>query len=78
MKSEKIIAAAVIGAVAALILVPKTRRMLTDALNRAGDSLKNIADDASDMAEKGSNQLSKFADTAKDVVGSVRETKQAW
>jgi len=47
-------------------------------LNRAGDSLKNIADDASDMAEKGSNQLSKFADTAKDVVGSVRETKQAW
>jgi gas vesicle protein len=79
MKSEKLIAGIAITAVATLLLIPKTRRIMYDALCSITDSFKNIADDAKDVAAKGSDELTKFADKAKkDVAGVVNETRQAW
>jgi len=78
MKSEKLIAGVVIGTVAALLLIPKTRKILSDAVCRITDSFKNLAEEATNMAEKGSNELNKFADKAKDVAGAVNETRQSW
>lgn len=78
MKSEKLIAGIAIGAVTALILIPKTRRMLYGALCRITDSVKNIAADATEMAEKGSDELYRIADKAKDAATAVKETRQAW
>jgi len=78
MKSEKLVAGIAIGVIVALILIPKSRRMLSDALGSITDSLKNIAGDAGELVEKGSNQLSNLAEKATNVAGSVKETKQAW
>jgi gas vesicle protein len=78
MKSEKLIAGIAISAVATLLLIPKTRKMLYDALCSITDSFKNIADEAKGMANKGSDELNKIADKAKDVAVAVNETKQTW
>jgi gas vesicle protein len=78
MKSEKIIAGVAIGAIAALILIPKTRRMLSDALCSITDSLKNISEDAKGMVEKGSTELNMIAEKAQDTAGAIKETRQAW
>ena len=79
MKSEKLIAGIAITAVATLLLIPKTRKIMYGALCSITDSFKNIADDAKEVAERGSNELTKFADKAKkDVAGVVSETRQAW
>ncbi len=78
MKSEKLIAGIAIGAIAALILIPKTRRMLSDALGRIADSLKNISEDAGDMVEKGSLELNMIAEKAQNAAGVIKETRQTW
>jgi gas vesicle protein len=78
MKSEKLIAGIAISAVATLLLIPKTRKMIYDALCSVTDSFKGIADEAKGMAEKSGDELNKIADKAKDVAGSIKETKQAW
>ncbi len=78
MKSEKLIAGIAISAVATLLLIPKTRKMLYDALCSMTDSFKNIADEAKSMANKGNDELNKIADKAKDVTVAVNETKQTW
>jgi gas vesicle protein len=78
MKSEKLIAGIAVGAIAALILIPKTRRMLYNGLCSITDSIKNITSDATEMAEKGSNELYKLAGKAKDAASVVKESRQAW
>jgi len=78
MKTGKIITGAAIGAVVALLIIPKTRRMLTDAVCSIKDSFKDMLDDANDAAQKGKQEMNKIADKAKDVAGSVKATKEAW
>jgi len=78
MKSEKLIAGIAISAVATLLLIPKTRRMIYDGLCSITDSLKGFAEDAKDMAAKGGSELSKFADKAKEATSAVKETKESW
>ena len=41
MKSNKIIAGTIIGTVVALVLIPKTRKMLAEAVNNLADTLKD-------------------------------------
>lgn len=50
-KSEKIIAGLAIGVVVTLFLLPKTRKMLSDALCSATDSLKSLMEKAQDATE---------------------------
>jgi gas vesicle protein len=78
MKSEKIIAGVAIGAIAALILIPRTRKMLTDALGSITDALKNFSEDAKGMVEKGNTELNVIAEKAKETAGLVKGTRQAW
>ncbi len=52
MKKGKLIAGIAIGAVVALFLIPKTRRMITDAVSNLTDSLKDIAGNAEEISEK--------------------------
>ena len=78
MKSEKLIAGIAISAVATLLLIPKTRRMLYDAFCSVTDSFKNIAEEAKGVAAKGTDELNKFADKAKEAAGSVNEARQSW
>jgi gas vesicle protein len=77
MKSGKLITGAVIGTVVALILIPKTRRMISDAVCNLTDSIKDMLGKAGDMAnnavETGRNEANKFADKAK----TTKETWQA-
>ncbi len=72
MKSEKLVAGIAVGVIAALILIPKTRKMMTGVLGRISDSFKNIAEDASELAERGSEKLNLFAESAHDLAGSVK------
>jgi hypothetical protein len=82
MKSGKLITGIAIGTVVALILIPKTRRMITDAVCNLTDSIKDMLGNASDMAnnavETGRQEVNKFADKAKDTVGSAKAVKDAW
>lgn len=78
MKSEKLIAGIAISAIATLLLIPKTRKILYGVLCSITDSFKNIADEAKGMAEKGSEELNMIADKTKDMAGAVNETKQSW
>ena len=55
MKSEKIITGVAIGAVVALILIPKTRKMLSEAVCTITDSFKDILAKTNNMVEKGKN-----------------------
>lgn len=57
-KSEKIIAGLAIGVVVTLFLLPKSRKMLSDALCTATDSLKSLisqAQEASSNSNVGNN-----------------------
>lgn len=49
-KSEKIIAGLAIGVVVTLFLLPKSRKMFSDALCTATDSLKHLMSKAEDLA----------------------------
>ena len=75
MKSGKLITGIAVGAVVALILIPKTRQMISDAVCSISDSLKDIANN---IAEKGKNEMNSMSDNAKDIAGAVRTTKEAW
>ena len=78
MKTGKIITGVTLGAIVALILIPKTRSMLNKAVCNITDSLKDMLDNANDVAQKGKHEVNKLADTAKDVAGSLKATKEAW
>jgi hypothetical protein len=78
MKSKKLITGLTIGAIAAVILIPKTRKMIYNAACSLTDALKGIADNAIDAAEKGSKELDKLSNKALDVASSVKETKHSW
>jgi gas vesicle protein len=76
MTSGKIITGAVVGAVIALLLIPKTRRMLSDAVCSVTDSFKDVIDKAGSLAEKGKDELGRMADKAKDATANASRT--AW
>ncbi len=82
MKSGKLITGVAIGTVIALLLVPKTRKMISDAVSDLTDSFKDMLGNASDMAnnavETGKQEVNKFADKAKDTVASAKAAKDAW
>ena len=52
MKNGKLLAGIAAGAVVALFLIPKTRRLITDAVSGLGDSLGNLACTAAETADK--------------------------
>jgi hypothetical protein len=52
MKKGKLIAGVAVGAAIALFLIPKTRRMITDAVAGLNDSLKDMASHAGEMTDK--------------------------
>ena len=82
MKSGKLITGVAIGTVVALILIPKTRKMISDAVCNLTDSIKDMLGQAGDMAnnaiDTGRTEANKFADKAKDTVGSAKAAKDAW
>jgi gas vesicle protein len=49
-KSEKIVIGVAVGAVVALFLMPKSRKMLSEALCNLTGSLKNMMNKAEDIA----------------------------
>ena len=49
-KSEKIITGLAVGAVVALFLVPKSRKLLSDALCSISGTLKQLVNKAEDVA----------------------------
>jgi gas vesicle protein len=75
MKSGKLITGIAVGAVVALILIPKTRKMITDAVCSVSDSLKDIT---GNIMERGRTEMNNLSDNAKDIAGAVRTTKEAW
>jgi gas vesicle protein len=79
MISGKIITGAVIGTVIALLIIPKTRRMLSDAVCTLTDSFKDVIDKAGSFAEQGKDEIGKIADKAKDASSyATRTAKEAW
>ena len=78
MKSGKLITGLAVGAVVALILIPQTRKMISDAVSSITDSFSDIMDKANDMAEKGKNEINTIADKTRDIVGTAKTTRDAW
>lgn len=52
MKKGKLIAGIAVGTVVALFLIPKTRRLITDAVSHLTDSLKDMAVSAEELSAK--------------------------
>lgn len=52
MKKGKLIAGIAVGTVVALFLIPKTRRLITDAVSNLTDSIKDMAGNAEEMTDK--------------------------
>lgn len=52
MNNGKLIAGIAVGAAVALFLIPKTRRMITDAVSNLTDSIKDMAGSAEEVADK--------------------------
>jgi len=52
MEKGKLIAGVAIGAAIALLLIPKTRHMITDAITNLAGSLKDMACTAEELSEK--------------------------
>lgn len=59
MKSKKVMTGIALGAIVALFLIPRTRKMITDAVCSLTDSLKDA------MAKAGENMMN----TGEEVVG---------
>jgi gas vesicle protein len=78
MKSGKLITGLAVGAVVALILVPKTRKMISDAVSSITDSFSDIMDKANNLAEKGKKEINTIADKSKDIAGAAKTTRDAW
>jgi hypothetical protein len=72
MKSGKIIAGVLAGTVVALIIIPKTRKMISDAVNHITDAINDLADNTKNAAAKGKREVDMFADKAKDVANAAR------
>ena len=51
MNNGKLIAGVAVGVAIALFLIPKTRKIITDAVSGLTDSLKDIAGNAAEAAE---------------------------
>ena len=51
MKNGKLIAGIAVGAAVAMLLIPKTRKIITDAVSNLTDSLGNAACTAADKAK---------------------------
>lgn len=66
MSTGKIITGIAVGALVAMILIPSTRRMLTDGLRDLSNSLRDFADDAEELADK-----------SNEVADSVRSAEHA-
>lgn len=66
MANGKVITGIAVGVLVALVLIPKTRKVLSKALCNLTDSLRTFADEAEEVA-----------DTANDVAGSVKSVRQA-
>ena len=78
MKSGKLITGLAVGAVVALILVPRTRKMISDAVSSITDSFKEIMDKATKIAEKGKNEINTIADKSKDLAWTSKKTDDVW
>ncbi|WP_462250934.1 YtxH domain-containing protein [Ferruginibacter sp.] len=83
MKSKKIIAGAIVGTVVALMLIPKTRKMLAEAINNLAGTLKKTLENANtlagDLAETGKNEMNKISGKAYDTVaGTAKTAKDVW
>lgn len=83
MKSNKIIAGAIIGTIVALVLIPKTRKMLAEAVNNLADTLKEALENANslagDLAETGKNEMSKITNKAYDTAAdTAKAAKDVW
>ncbi|MEO7308371.1 MAG: YtxH domain-containing protein [Ferruginibacter sp.] len=78
MKSGKLITGVAVGAVVALILIPQTRKMISDAVCSITDSLNELMDKTNNLADKGKNELNTIVDKSKDMAGEARKTKEAW
>ena len=78
MKSGKLITGIAVGAVAALILIPQTRKMISDAVGTITDSFNDIMDKTNRWAEKGKDEIEKIADKSKDLAGAAKSTREVW
>ena len=83
MKSNKIIAGAIIGTVVALVLIPKTRKMLAEAVNNLADTLKDALQNANsiagDLADTGKTEVNKIANKAfNPAAGTAKAAKDVW
>ena len=74
MKSGKLITGLAVGAVVALLVVPKTRKMISDAVSRISDSFNDIVDN---IAEKGKHEMNAIAEKSKDIAGATRDAWQS-
>jgi uncharacterized membrane protein YgaE (UPF0421/DUF939 family) len=70
MKTGKIVAGIAVGIVVALIVIPKTRRMITDAVSDISDAFKDLAAKASSSLEDGQEEATKVAGKARELAGS--------
>jgi gas vesicle protein len=66
MTNGKIITGVAVGVLVALVLIPKSRKMITDALRSLTDSINGFANGAEDVADK-----------AHDIASSVKSARQA-
>lgn len=55
MKKGTLITGLAVGTVVALFLIPKTRKMITDALSNLTDSIKDMAGAAEEVTDKAKN-----------------------
>jgi gas vesicle protein len=69
MKSGKLITGVAVGAVVALILIPKTRKMLSDAVCSITDSFKDLLNKTSDMVLEEKDELNTMSSKANDFAG---------
>jgi len=78
MKSGKLITGIAVGAVVALILIPKTRKMISDAVGTITDSFNDIMDKAGNMAEDGMNEVHTMSNKTKGIAAAAKTTKDVW
>ena len=78
MKSGKLITGLAVGAVIALILIPQTRKMISNAVSSITDSFSDIMDKANNIAEIGKNEINTIADKSKDIAGAAKTTRDVW
>ena len=78
MKRGKLITAVSLGTIIALIVIPKTRRMLTGAVDKISCSLKDAITSAGDVITKSKQDINQVADKAADTASSIWNSKATW